>query len=558
MRMRKTLSSLILLLRLRLVFTSLRHNEDQPNKNNLHVSNAMERRVQEVSFMKECLSFFRGKMLTSLFYQTLFKDLDPPFWVHHGNCMEGELSDIENGQSVSITDDGNLILSGSYYSVTLHKYNVIEDVWELEMDFAPVMDDRGKGPFTAVISNNGKVVAIGSPMNSMQGFDTGAVQFFQKDEIEGTWIEMGDKVTGEEQGDIFGHALDLSDDGLTAVVGAWGADYIKIFEYEERLLTWTFKGFLNGNPGEGFGYAVACSGNAHRMVIGAPFAFNRKGYARIYDIDQYTFGNQIIGDRPGGNYGASVGMSKDGNISVMGAPSVGEVWVSRFNSYYNNWKPLGSRIALPGEGLGSSIAVSGDGLKLAVGAPLNDIFGFFSGHAYMFEYVETDPFNGFWQELGEDKKFFGTNKFELCGHAVDMSYDAKRVVVACPGADAGLTDEGKVCVYRGPGPQSPSQAPSTPPTIVPTLISSSMPSSTPTKKPTKSPTAPPTPRPTLAPKLRVPPSTPSSSPSLTSSMSPSQATTNTPSITSVAVFAKTEEEKSTFLQRLVRFIWFKF
>jgi len=69
------------------------------------------------------------------------------------------------------------------------------------------------------LSNDGRIVAIGAPGN---GFDAGHVRVYQwKDSI---WMNVGDDIDGEADGDKSGWSVSLSSDGTVLAIGAVGND----------------------------------------------------------------------------------------------------------------------------------------------------------------------------------------------------------------------------------------------------------------------------------------------------------------------------------------------
>lgn len=440
----------------------------------------------------------------------ILEENENEYWSNFGDCVDGMYRGIESGYSISLSGDGKTLLIGSSLSVVLYSYDRALG-WVMAVDFASQLDSISVGPYSVALSDDGMKVAIGSYKSRMQGLNTGSVQIFQRQDDVQTWAQMGRTLTAKRQGANFGHSLDLSADGLKAIIGAHGIDTAHIFEYDFQKTIWVKKRSLVPSlSNAGFGYAVAISGDGTRAIVGAPLANNRIGYASIYDIISFKFVHTINGDIEGAEYGSSVAMSKDGNVASLGAPVAGHVFVSTYTESDNSWGKLGYRLAIDDEGFGSALSLSSDGQRIAIGAPLNSLYGALSGHTYVYEYSETI---GDWESTGED--FYGSNTFDNCGQTIALSSDSKKLVVSCSGSDANGLNSGQVCIYTSPATGddddfiSPSLSPTMLPSLMPTIVSSSSPSistsptfslfDTTTPFPTPAPTSSPTKNPTMSP-----------------------------------------------------------
>ena len=107
---------------------------------------------------------------------------------------------------------------------------------------------------------------------------------------------------------------------------------------------------INGNTqGEETGRSLAISGDGTTLVIGAQRFNNAKGQVRVYRINNSNWvqiGDSINGTEVNELLGSSVSLSKNGNILGIGTPgfnsSTGKVAVYEFNG--TNWVQLGSNI----------------------------------------------------------------------------------------------------------------------------------------------------------------------------------------------------------------------
>ncbi len=200
-------------------------------------------------------------------------------------------------------------------------------------------------------------------------------------------VQLGPKLTGsEESGEgYFGRDVVLSADGETALVGAphEGGEAGAVWVFTRSGSTWTQQAKLTGGEeavGEGhFGHSVALSADGDTAVIGAPNDDDSLGAVWVFTRSGSTWTQQAkltgVGESDGGQFGAGVALSSEGDTAVIGAPtddhSLGSMWV--FTRSGSTWTQQGSKLeggeeSGPGE-LGRGVALSSDGNTALVGAP---------------------------------------------------------------------------------------------------------------------------------------------------------------------------------------------
>ena len=183
-------------------------------------------------------------------------------------------------------------------------------------------------------SSDGNTVLVGAP--GVSGSRGAAYVFTRHD--NGTWTQQAplDAGGGAAVNDEFGHAVALSADGNTALIGAWKDDP-----------TGTFNG-------------------------GSVYIFTRTG-TRWLSGTQYTadMPDRSSGTTSNGNFGTSVALSGDGNTAFIGAPldddpvfDAGAVYV--FIRQNDGTWIQGERLtaSAPSQDgfFGTSVALSGDGI----------------------------------------------------------------------------------------------------------------------------------------------------------------------------------------------------
>lgn len=125
------------------------------------------------------------------------------------------------------------------------------------------------------------------------------------------------------------------------------------------------------------GQAVGLASDAKVIAVASPT--NGAGVVRVIDFQQGTWvPENFTSSEPGARFGASVALSQNGTVLVIGAPGEnsgqGQVHVYRRNAVGSPWN---AHVLAPTEqdrptGFGESIALSLDGAWLAVGAPMSN------------------------------------------------------------------------------------------------------------------------------------------------------------------------------------------
>ncbi|HEY2050247.1 MAG TPA: MBG domain-containing protein [Caulobacteraceae bacterium] len=248
----------------------------------------------------------------------------------------------------------------------------------------------------------------------------------------------GDQVAG----DGFGYAVAISGDGTTDLVAApnkvVGTNYGAAYIFVNGAIAARLLGTGNG----GFGSSVALSSDGKVAMIGAPFAAT-DGEALVYSGANYgTVTTLSEPSRTNDNFGAAVALSSDGSVALVGAPnySVGAANVGRAYVFsganYGTVTTLNNPTGVASDQFGYSVALSGNGLVALVGAP-----------------------NGFTTTAGKAVVFSGTNfatatslnepsgaADDEFGYVVALNNDGTVALVGAPYANGGA---GAAYVFNG-------------------------------------------------------------------------------------------------------------
>jgi hypothetical protein len=319
------------------------------------------------------------------------------------------------------------------------------------------------------LSDDGLVLAIGAPGTTYDMMDgvlsKGWVQVF---EWNGTvWRQRGRTLFGVNNHDRFGFSVSLSDDGSVLAVGSPQRDVggtdtgrTTIYTWASSSWSWSQSAAIDGlAASDRSGFSVSLNGDGTRVAMGAAYALGSgTGQVRVFgeSLGSWERVGNVINGVAWANFGWSVSLSDDGATLAVGAPwdatSDGNTFVYVLSG--TTWTQLGSTI--PGERdndvSGKSVALSGDGLVLAIGADENDDNGTGSGNARVFRWNGTS-----WERRGGDiDGSAGSNS----GRAVALNDNGRRIAVSSP---IPMSSVGDVRIYGHSGSDGP---PPTAPLVV--------------------------------------------------------------------------------------------
>ena len=278
--------------------------------------------------------------------------------------------------------------------------------------------------FAVALSGNGSIMAIGAlAADDINGVSTGHVRVYQ--DFNGVWLQIGQDIDGDLQGDGSGSSVSLSNDGSILAIGApyvsdtfGNAGRVRVFEY--IVDTWIQIGFdINGDSAEDqSGRSVSLNYSGSLLAVGAPGAAgqSKNGKVKIFEntgANWVQVGQDIDGESVEDQSGYSVSISGEGEIVAIGATKndgsaldAGHVRVYEYIG--NSWSQLGQDIdgEAAEDDFGRSVSINDNGNILAVGASSNDGSGSNAGHARVYEKI-----SGSWVQIGQDIDGEATNDF---------------------------------------------------------------------------------------------------------------------------------------------------
>jgi len=381
------------------------------------------------------------------------------YWNQQGPAIIGEVKNDWFGRSLSLSADGMIMAIGAPYSggingdesglVKVYRKEGERSSWnQLGQTIHGEAGDRTGS--SVVLSEDGRTLAIGSPLNSDNGDASGQVRVYSlDDDEESSWKQLGQTINGEAAEDNLGRSEALSADGKTLAIGSpyngdkgiWSGN-VKIYGWDEAALDYKQLGqTINGEAAhDNLGLSVALSSDGKTLAIGAPNNGDGglySGHVKIYVWDEAAsnyeqLGKAINGEAADDYFGGSLALSSDGKTLAVGAPELpwgssmrGHVKVYGWDEVSSlDYKQIGQTIY--GEvsyGLmGSSVALSADGKTLAIGAPGDFVYGRLKVYG-----LESDGL--IWKQLGhtiEDK--LASN----IGKSAALSADGKTLATGSP------------------------------------------------------------------------------------------------------------------------------
>ncbi|MDA8535684.1 FG-GAP repeat protein, partial [Flavobacteriales bacterium] len=276
-------------------------------------------------------------------------------WIQLGQDIDGELANDFKGFKVDINEMGDRIVVGSYGNddngnnagkTQVYHFDGVAWIQVGSNIYGTNPNDvSSKG---LQINDAGNIIAIGSPANADNGTNSGQVRVFEF--LNTDWVQMGQNLNGESNGDFSGAAISLNDLGNIIAIGAKRNDengsnsgHVRVFQYSANSWIQIGQDIDGESVGDESGYSLSLNGLGNRIAIGSYLNSDNateSGHARVFYFDTNAW-NQIGNDVDG--------------------------------EFANDWS-------------GRSVALNNIGDKLAIGADLNDGNGAHSGHVRVFSY----------------------------------------------------------------------------------------------------------------------------------------------------------------------------
>ena len=334
-----------------------------------------------------------------------------------------QASDIQGnsnfGASVAISDDGNTAIvgargedtsTGAAYIFTRSNSN-----WTQQQKIQS--SDKQANDFfgsSVAISGDGNTAIVGAVYEDPGGTtDAGAAYIFR---WSGTsWSEQQKIQASDKQvSDEFGHSVAISENGNTAIVGAWFEDAVvgvntallagAAYIFTWSGTTWSEQQKIQASDKQAadrFGISVSISGDGNTAIVGAENE-GTTGSAYIFTWSGTTWSEQQkiqASDKQASDYfGYSVSISGDGNAAIVGASredtgggDAGAAYIfTRSGTSWSEQQKIQASDKQASDYFGNSVAISENGNTTIVGAVYEDaVVGtntlFSAGAAYIYQ-----------------------------------------------------------------------------------------------------------------------------------------------------------------------------
>lgn len=311
------------------------------------------------------------------------------------------------GYAVSLSDDGNTALIGAggddNYQGSAYVFIRSGSGWSQEAKLTA--SDGVAGDFFgsgASLSESGDVALVGAHRDdTTAGSDAGSAYVFVR--TGGIWSEQA-RLTAADgaANDFFGCGVSISDDGSTALMGAYPDESLSgsAYVFVRSGSSWSQQAKLtmsDGLPSDYFGWSVCLGGDGNTALVGARNDDGGRGSAIVFVRSGSNWSQQAklaASDRSTGDqFGWSVGLSGDGSTALVGSPYDDVTAGADAGSAYlfvrsgSSWSQQAKLTAGDGganDSIGQAVTLSGDGDTALLGACFDETTaGLRAGSAYV-------------------------------------------------------------------------------------------------------------------------------------------------------------------------------
>ncbi|MEM6686073.1 MAG: T9SS type A sorting domain-containing protein [Bacteroidota bacterium] len=327
-------------------------------------------------------------------------------WTQIGQSLYGDAAGDGFGRGVSVNSAGTILAVGANdgggangpESGHVKIYENINNTWTQigqTIEGAANGDDFG---FQISINDSGTIVAIGARFHDVIGFSDGEVRIFEN--VNNTWTQIGQDINGSASNDKLGSRVELSGDGSKVAISAITSNQSRghVAIYENINNSWVkigqnIDGEANGDiSGQGLGF----SNNGTIVAIGAAnndSNGSNSGHVRVFKFENGNWsqvGQELVGDSSGDNFGIDVALSDDGTILAVSAGGNGVFstntgYCKLYQLQNNSWVQVGATIPNNQSGdLSNFIALNASGSRIIIGTPSSDANGSDAGIVRVF------------------------------------------------------------------------------------------------------------------------------------------------------------------------------
>ena len=330
------------------------------------------------------------------------------------------------GWSIAISGDGNTAIVGAFgaNSAYIFTWSETSSSWSEQEKIQAASDQFGR---SVSISDDGNTAIVGAPYDDTGVTNAGSAYIFTRSGTTWTQqqkIQASDK----QVDDYFGTSVSISSDGNTAIVGAYGEDTgatsagatsagaAYIFTWSETSSSWSEQEKIQASDKQAsdfFGFSVSISEDGNTAIVGAygeDTGGSDAGAAYIFTRSGTSWSEQqkiqASDKQASDQFGRSVSISDDGNTAIVGAyledtgateedtgvTDAGSAYIfTRSGTTWTQQRKIQASDKQAYDLFGWSVAISGDGETTIVGAIYEDTVGAptgasDTGAAYIYRY----------------------------------------------------------------------------------------------------------------------------------------------------------------------------
>jgi hypothetical protein len=254
-------------------------------------------------------------------------------WIQIGQDIYGENAQDQLGSSVSLNSTGDIIAIGAAAAGLVRIYQLTTNIWtKIGADIVdPDQTTVGGNSFgfSVGLNSNGTIVVIGAPATGAGTVNHGRVVVYKN--VSGTWTQIGQEIDGVNIRDYLGNSVSISDDGNIIAMGA-STDQINLQlpgytrVYGNVSDTWIQIGqdIVGENNGDQSGTVVSLNSTGNIVAISADRngdAGTLAGQVRVYQNVNgiWTKIGAGINGEAQDQSGNGMSISSDGTIVAIGA-----------------------------------------------------------------------------------------------------------------------------------------------------------------------------------------------------------------------------------------------
>ncbi len=221
-------------------------------------------------------------------------------WVN----ISSNLKNIIFGTCIDLSSDGNTIAIGNPLcskvlknsgEVIVYRLNN-GSIWKQIGKTISGVEAEDYLGYSVSLSNNGEILACSSPFKKINGSKKGEVKVYKQ--VLNEWKQFGDTMYGEESLEEYGKNIALSALGNKIAIGRpyrniprVDSGVVDIYQIETKSNKWNkFKNFISGeDEGNLFGYSLSLSEDGNIIAVGAIFNSEKNlfsGSTEIYDYSK--------------------------------------------------------------------------------------------------------------------------------------------------------------------------------------------------------------------------------------------------------------------------------